>query len=195
MDSPTKVGSQFEGGLNSKCHWLWKYIECAINFKVLISPQRKLERLWGQAEKKVGVQGERAVFVRMGDLFPHHALRTKESLKKTAARAADIRAQKEEILQQGLLTFQMQRSLAPSDIVITGVQDRYGNVILLEGNGRYYAIKEALGDVPDLRVEIRLIHFGQSQEVWSAMDAALRLSNLTPPTRSAAVQIADSVQD
>jgi len=77
-----KAGSQFEGGSNSKCHWLWKYIECAINFKVLISPQRKLERLWGQAEKKVGVQGERAVFVRMGDLFPHHALRTKESLKK-----------------------------------------------------------------------------------------------------------------
>ena len=195
MDSPTKVGSQFEGGLNSKCHWLWKYIECAINFKVLISPQRKLERLWGQAEKKVGVKGERAAFVLMGDLFPSHALRTKESLKKTATRASKIRTQKEEILQRGVLTFQIQRALAPSDIVITGVQDRYGNVILLEGNGRYYAIKEALGDVPDLRVEIRLIHFGQSQEVWSAMDAALRLSNLTPPTRSDSVQIADSVQD
>lgn len=65
----------------------------------------------------------------------------------------------------------MQRALAPSNVVITGVQDRYCNVILLEGNGRYYAIKEALGDIPDLHVEIRLIHFGQSQEVWSAMDA------------------------
>ena len=38
-----------------------------------------MERLWGQAEKKVGVKGERAAFVRMGDLFPFHALRTKES--------------------------------------------------------------------------------------------------------------------
>ncbi len=189
-----KAGSQFEGGCNSKCHWLWKYIECAWNFSVFISPQRKLERLWGQAEKKVGVKGERAVFVRMGDLFPFHALRTKESLKKTAVRAAKIRAQKNEILQRGVLTFQMQRTLAPSNVVITGVQDRYCNVILLEGNGRYYAIKEALGDIPDLHVEIRLIHFGQSQEVWSAMDAALRFSNLTPPPRSFAVQIADSFQ-
>lgn len=133
-----KAGSQFEGGSNSKCHWLWKYIECAWNFSVFISPQRKLERLWGQAEKKVGVKGERAAFVRMGD--------------------------------------------------------RYCNVILLEGNGRYYAIKEALGDIPDLHVEIRLIHFGQSQEVWSAIDAALRFSNLTPPPRSFAAQIADSFQ-
>ena len=92
------VGSQFEGGSNSKCHWLWKYIECACNFSVFVSPQRKLERLWGQAEKKVGVKGERAAFVRMGDLFPFHALLTKESLKKTAVRAAKIRAQKNEIL-------------------------------------------------------------------------------------------------
>ena len=136
-----KAGSQFEGGSNSKCHWLWKYIECAWNFSVFISPQRKLERLWGQAEKKVGVKGERAAFVRMGDLFPFHALRTKESLKKTAVRAAKIRAQKNKILQRGVLTFQMQRTLAPSNVVITGVQDRYCNVILLAGNGRYYAIK------------------------------------------------------
>jgi hypothetical protein len=88
----------------------------------------------------------------------------------------------------------MQRMLAPSNIVITGVQDRYCNAILLEGIGRYYAIKEAVGDIPDLHVEIRLVHFDQSQEVWSAIDAALRFSNLTPAPRFVAVQIADSVQ-
>ena len=180
---PLAAETVSDGGTNACWHWFKKVVEAVQNAPVYLSKGERLTWKLSNDETR-DVYRQHRVYARLGDIYPRHLITTKQAEKKTAARAEVIRQQADRILKEPVLSFDLQRELLPSQVVMTAVQDRHGNFVLKEGNGRFFAIKEALKENPDMLIEILVKDHGGSPEVLNTLDEMLAASKTSTPPRT-----------
>jgi hypothetical protein len=94
-------------------------------------------------------------FVKLGKIRMIHGISFEEAAEKLARRVARLNERRDEILGEGRLSFALQTELIPSKNPIRVLMDDTGHYVAFDGNGRVEALRRALGDRPDLKIEVQ----------------------------------------
>lgn len=149
------LNASAQGAFN--CQYIMeKVVEATRNPQIIFS-QKNL-KLMAFVTSLMLTTKERA-FVRV----PLHALNTihtidaPEAQHKMAGRAEMLVTHFDEIVDAGILSVELQNKLIPSIYPLMAVQDKFGNFVVFDGNGRLGAIHKAFqGRLPDLPVEVQV---------------------------------------
>ncbi|WP_408952827.1 hypothetical protein [Lysobacter sp. Hz 25] len=121
--------------------------------------------------------GKAQAMVPLRALQPIHRIDRESALQATHARAQALRGRREELLARGQLDLATLNEIIPSVSQIKVVRDGE-RWLAFEGNGRLYAMREALGEDSGLTVEVEEYRFDRPHKILRRLRRVRRLNTL-----------------
>lgn len=122
--------------------------------------------------------GKELIAVPLYSLHPIHRLDRDNALRATEARAATLRANRDELVRAGTLSCDLLAEYLPSVSWIKVVEENPDSYLAFEGNGRLAAMQRVFAPEDGMRVEVERYRFRSPGRIVRRLKRVRRLNGL-----------------